>query len=335
MGSDLHILYQSSDAFAPVTGISILSLLENNKEAESITIHLFANAILENNLEKIKSIIDNYGRTLIVYNINEYIDDIKDMGAVAYAGSYTPYVKWFVGQIVDSSISRILYLDGDVIVDGSLFDLWNTSMENKPLAIAKDCMSSKFKQMLGLNTEQNYYNTGVMLFNLDAWRCGDYCTQYLDHLKNKHSDYPYVEQDVVNIIYNKDIATLDLRYNFISLYSVFSIEDIYNIYHLNPQLFYSKECYQAAKQQPIIIHYPTVFLGRPWQSNNSNPLSYKYEVYKSLSPWNEEKTQLAEGSRMMRIQKKMFDILPRQLYIIIHRMAAQYNLFRIKKEFHF
>lgn len=37
----LNILYQSNDNYAPITGVSMTSLFENNKKLDEINIYLF------------------------------------------------------------------------------------------------------------------------------------------------------------------------------------------------------------------------------------------------------------------------------------------------------
>ena len=60
----MDILYSSSDSYAFLTGISILSLLENNKGCEAIHIYIMDNHIAEENKIKLASIAERYGREL-------------------------------------------------------------------------------------------------------------------------------------------------------------------------------------------------------------------------------------------------------------------------------
>ena len=60
----VDILYSSSDSYAFLTGISILSLLENNKASDSIHIYIMDNHISEENKAKLTEVVNYYGRRL-------------------------------------------------------------------------------------------------------------------------------------------------------------------------------------------------------------------------------------------------------------------------------
>ena len=60
----MEILYSSSDSYASLTGISILSLLENNKACEEINIYIMNNAISVENKNRLSEVVHRYGRKL-------------------------------------------------------------------------------------------------------------------------------------------------------------------------------------------------------------------------------------------------------------------------------
>ena len=61
----LNILYQFNDAYAPYAGVSIFSLLENNKAAEEIDIYILEEALTEHNRKKLSELAHNYCRKII------------------------------------------------------------------------------------------------------------------------------------------------------------------------------------------------------------------------------------------------------------------------------
>ena len=60
----MEILYSSSDSYASLTGISILSLLENNKTDEEINIYIMDNCISEENKKKLRYVVESYGKNI-------------------------------------------------------------------------------------------------------------------------------------------------------------------------------------------------------------------------------------------------------------------------------
>ena len=56
----MDILYSSSDSYAFLTGISILSLLENNRECDAIHIYIMDNHISDINKNKLRFLAITY-----------------------------------------------------------------------------------------------------------------------------------------------------------------------------------------------------------------------------------------------------------------------------------
>lgn len=55
----LNILYQSNDYYAPITGVSMTSLMENNKDIDELNFYILDDKISDNNKNKMKQICQN------------------------------------------------------------------------------------------------------------------------------------------------------------------------------------------------------------------------------------------------------------------------------------
>ena len=60
----MDILYSSSDSYAFLTGISILSLLENNRECDAIHIYIMDNHISAINKNRLIEVAKEYQRDI-------------------------------------------------------------------------------------------------------------------------------------------------------------------------------------------------------------------------------------------------------------------------------
>ena len=61
----MNVAYHSSDSYCPVLGTSIASLLDNNKSFDNIRIFVIEEKISEHNKNKLKSMVDDYGREIV------------------------------------------------------------------------------------------------------------------------------------------------------------------------------------------------------------------------------------------------------------------------------
>jgi glycosyltransferase family 8 len=77
INSDFHIVYASDNKFAEILGVSMVSLFQNNKDANSITLYILDGGISEQNKKRLDEICFTYGRGLPIWiqavNIQEII----------------------------------------------------------------------------------------------------------------------------------------------------------------------------------------------------------------------------------------------------------------------
>ena len=64
----MNIVYSSSDSYAELCGISLVSLFENNKEVEKIKVYIINNGIKENNINKLLKVAEKYEREMLFVN---------------------------------------------------------------------------------------------------------------------------------------------------------------------------------------------------------------------------------------------------------------------------
>lgn len=126
----------------------------------------------------------------------------------------TTYARLKTAEYLPSDIDKILYLDIDLLVSHSLLPLWNTILDDFPLAACEDPFIeySSYKNMLGLNPQHKYFNAGVLLLNLKKWRELDIFNLAVSIIQGK--ELKYQDQDILNIIFENKVYYLDSRFNF-------------------------------------------------------------------------------------------------------------------------
>lgn len=110
-------------------------------------------------------------------------------------------------DLLPSEIERILYLDVDMVVKGSLMDLYQMDIENHPFAVCEDIYGKingfheANKRRLGIPEEYSYFNAGVMLYNVSYLRAHDAASRMLEAIYKDYTRYEYNDQDVMNELY--------------------------------------------------------------------------------------------------------------------------------------
>lgn len=132
----MDIVYTASDLYAPMLGVSLTSLLENNMDVEKLTIYIFEDGISSVNCAKLEATAKKYKREIkfvgkhqiekALYSYCDKIGGIGQLNTYAFSSkdSYVTYYKLLLADFLPKSIEQALYLGSDTLVLGSLKDLF-------------------------------------------------------------------------------------------------------------------------------------------------------------------------------------------------------------------
>ena len=110
------------------------------------------------------------------------------------------------------NLNRILYIDGDTLVMGDLFEFFNTKFDsNTNMAMVVDRFSwGHQKERLSLS---NYFNSGVILFDIKKSKQDNFINKCIDWLRNNPDKAIYPDQDAINCVCNGKILRIDNIHN--------------------------------------------------------------------------------------------------------------------------
>lgn len=285
---EVNIAYSSSDAYAKCTGISILSLFHNNQDIKKLTVYLFSTDISNQNKQIIYSIAKEYGREVKLIDVNKRLERIAEQFQLtALRGGYNTYVRLFASAWLED-IDRVLFIDSDTLVVGSVYELFSTNMNGKLIAAVPEIgMYGRYNcgdDIDIVDKCEKYINAGIMLINLQLWR-EDKISEYIARrITEYQKEWHCSEQSIFNYTINNRCKYVHLKNNY---YSVFHYDDYKTIdtnYDIS-RVFTREECEDAAKA-PIILHFIGLPYSRPWYESNISPFKELYEEYYKKSPWN-------------------------------------------------
>lgn len=280
----MNIIYASNDAYAQYLGISMLSLLENNQDIEEIIIYILDQNIKPENKNKFQKIIKQYNRELVYIDIAEFEKLIPfDFDA----SGYNPITlsRLFLCSYLPDQIDRILYLDCDTIISGSIGELETISFDGNYVAAVPELhMPVEKKALIGHAKDETYYNAGVLLVNMDLWRQDKIETEFVEYYRSMNGRLLYNDQDIINHCCKGKIKKLSHTYNLstnLFYFHRFFVGKLQPAYDTA-----SATAYKDILKAPSIIHY----MGdeRPWIEGNYNKYRKYYYQYKAMSPWKEE-----------------------------------------------
>jgi lipopolysaccharide biosynthesis glycosyltransferase len=299
----MNIAYACDDNYIAHTGISILSLLENNTDIELVNIYLISVNISENNINKIKDLVDKFGRNLIVINFNDLCPDLK----LSNVGRHieTVYAKLFFGRI--SNVDKMIYLDSDIIINGSLSEMWNIDITTKYFGLVKT-VTKDYCVQLGLPVFEPFYNDGVAVVNCKLLREDHMDIKFLEFINLYNGNPPVLSEGTINVVCKNHIETIHPKFNFGSSLLMFNNKDLSII--SNELEFYPDKLLNEAKNSPIVIHYLTGWYLRPWEQGCTHPLKEYYERFKMKSVWKSEPLQYKVLPKKLKFLKQLSKFVP-------------------------
>ncbi len=291
--SKLYVCYGSSNEYVQYTGISLLSLLENNyKIIEKVFILDYG--ISNENKDILQNISSDYKTTVEFIEAESILEKIRQKYRIStFRGSMATYSRAFISYLIPDYVEKLLYIDSDTIVCGSIKDLKEIDMQNYSIASAigvnqyyrKGKKNYPSSEVQGLMTNNKiYFAMGVVLFDLHNWE-KNRCDSLIDDVCKKKKVFEYAEQSLINNALPEYLMMpISLKYNYWGHLYNEKIEE----YKLNIGDFYEAKEIRDAIDNPIILHYKGLFYQRPWYDKCTSRMADQYLNFKRKSPWNEE-----------------------------------------------
>ena len=283
----VNIIYASNDGYARHLAASLLSLLENGRRIPSMAVYVLSVGMCREYQKKLKAMAKSHGRELFVvelgnlkerfpYDVDTRGFDISAMG------------RLFAPEVLPEEVKRALYLDCDTIVLGDIRGLYGTDLEGALAGMVMEpTVYREMKETIGMGKDDAYFNSGVILMDLDGWRRENVLRQMLDFYGAHAGSLFACDQDTINGTLRGRIRSLPPKYNFFTNYRYFRYPTLRNLCRAYEAV--GPEQFKEAKRRPVVIHY----LGdeRPWIAGNHNHYRRLYEHYLKKTPWRGEPLQ--------------------------------------------
>jgi lipopolysaccharide biosynthesis glycosyltransferase len=327
----LNVLYSCDDKYAPYAGISITSLFETNKELPNITVFILGLDISDENKQKFKMLADNYNRNISIIAATEIDRYLESKDVVLLGNCRATYYRLYAAEVLPKEISRVLYLDCDIIIVGSLADLDKLEFEEyKSCAmVCYNNISNNWRKVINIDKNCLYYNAGVMLIDIVRWK--DYkCSERIFMSIKKYGRYFIfaVDQDIVNSSINTNIQSLPMEYNVLTDWYNIGFKSYYRSMKKTNNILYGRENLEKAVNNPKILHYCGY---KPWHYKLSDKDQCKniYLDVKKASLWNDlPQVEYINKKLLVKIRTILYALLPQKItYYISNATYAIYLWF--------
>lgn len=184
--------------------VTLYSLLINNVETY-INIYLLSDEL---DINYFMCLEQQFNCTIYFCKVD--VKNIKciDCGKIGIGTLF----RLFLAECLPEDIKKIIYIDADIIIHDSINKLWAQELFSHEFIAAVKCnVPVKHINELNINSDE-YFNAGVLLFDLQKCRVANIFNTALEKLEVRH--YDFFDQDVLNIVLNGHVRYIDSRWNF-------------------------------------------------------------------------------------------------------------------------
>ena len=209
----MNIVYTLNDAFVPQVATSMCSILENSSMHKQAHFYLLSEGISSVNQKKLLEFVEKYGASISFIEL-EKLENYFEFSFDTNGWSSIVLARLLIDKLLPEEVERIIYLDGDTLILGDLFQLWEEELGGKIIGMSPEpTVDSNRRDDLDLGSH-SYHNAGVMLIDLRGWRDNNIGSKILSYYQNKNGQLFANDQDAINGGVKEYIKTLSIAYNY-------------------------------------------------------------------------------------------------------------------------
>ena len=205
----MNIALCTDENFSIPALVCLTSVFENNRE-EDCHAYILTDGLSDAARRKFSQLSDFYHQPINVMTIDKHrFDGLK----VNERFPVSMYYRFLLPEMLLNE-DRVLYLDCDIIVRHSLKEMYNTDISGMSMAavVGESTDDIVWENSLKLTTK--YFNSGVLLVNLDYWRQYRIFDKLINWLRENPDKCSLPDQNALNKVLEGTVVYLNYTYNY-------------------------------------------------------------------------------------------------------------------------
>lgn len=221
----INVMFAVTSAWTVCLAVTLHSLARHSNPERNYRLWVVHDGLEEENMQELDKAVSGYpNATLQFMTIPGKLEqmlrrrDVKRFSALAYARLLAPSLF--------PRHSRIVYLDADTVLYADVAELYDTDLCGAAVGAVRDTavLSSlvagyprrqlRKLQPLGLHDPSHYFNSGVLVLDLDRMREEDAEVRLLHVIEEHNELLEHPDQDALNIVFHRQIFPLPVEWNY-------------------------------------------------------------------------------------------------------------------------
>ncbi|QIR37807.1 glycosyltransferase family 8 protein [Tolypothrix sp. PCC 7910] len=275
----IPVVCAADDKYSMPVAVMACSAVANLPSNRKLLLFVIDGGIKENNKQKILNSVDSSRCHIKWLQPSDILlEKMKLSGHISLAA----YYRILIPELLSSEFQKVIYLDCDLVLNQNLEQLWQNDIEDKYLLAVQEIKTPYVSaallnyDKLGIPPDWKYFNSGVLLINLEKWRKDNISTKIIQYVEQNKEYIRFHDQDGLNAVLAGQWGELDPRWN----QTPFIYE--YSSWENSP---FNESTFNNVLNNPWIIHFASSF--KPWNAYKyrDKELFYKYLDMTAWAGW--------------------------------------------------
>lgn len=261
-----------NDYYVPYAAVVLQSIHDNINSEEKYDIIVMNRDVSAVSQKALHAIFDDTNNVSIrFFNVSRFEKQFENLFLRGHFALET-YFRLLLPNIMEG-YKKVLYLDSDVVVTTDIAELFRENIDGYLLAACHDADTAGLyngyepakkdymDNVLKIKRPYQYFQAGVILFNLDEFR-KKYTVEEMLKFAASY-EWQLLDQDVLNYLAQDSYKPIDMKWNVMTDWNRIRIAKI-----ISRAPKYLQDEYKKAHAAPNIIHYAGP--DKPWHQPDSD-----------------------------------------------------------------
>ena len=255
------LVFASDESYAMPLATALRSIVEAKRTVDPLEVYILYNNFQDYTRTRVMNSLP--AGSALIHWLPVDLTRFEGCSPDSYI-SGTTYARLLISELLPRSITKVLYLDADILVFDDLTALQQSDLNGAPVGAVTDRIDWRLKAGETLWTEDlprvsHYFNAGVLLIDLMRWKEKRVSERAFAYLR-KHPRSPLSDQDALNVVCDGAWKQLEPRWNFLNDYDL-------------------RMSGMAVGEGPAILHFAGQL--KPWQIGILDPNARLYDRIRS------------------------------------------------------
>ena len=266
------------DQYVIPTATALTSLIRNKDWDTICDIYIVTANLSTESIEKFKLLESPTVHIKIIKADMSHLAGLHHYSERSYCVASTAALLKFELPRLLPEVNKLLYLDGDIIVRQDLSELFAEPVHHHYAGVVLDS-GRAYSKNKRLQKFKYYFNSGVLLMNLDAMRKNGIPDQLIEAKRNSQ-DSSLMDQNIFNQVLAGKIRRFDIKYNFLYINLLRArAKKCYSMEDLNRLFGSSYRDLEEINREAVIVHFASK--DKPWKYHDVALADEWYSYFKA------------------------------------------------------